>query len=109
MNPPSEQVEISEQAQAEADKRITGNETCDAYLATIKCIAQKGEEDNEFTKNYTSIVDSFANVPADQLQETCTMLSTAIQEHPTLLLYNAECNMINPDQALLDAINDSAT
>ena len=34
------------------------------------------------------------NIPVDQLQETCTTLSTSLQEHPTLLIYNAECDMI---------------
>ena len=38
---PTEEVTISPEAQAEADKRVTGNQTCDNYLATIKCIADK--------------------------------------------------------------------
>lgn len=108
-NTAPEEVRISAEAQAEADKRVTGNDTCDAYLATIKCIAEKGGANNEFTKNYDSIVTSFTNIPVEQLQETCTELSTALQQHPTLLLYNAECNMINPDQNLIDAINSSST
>lgn len=89
---------ISQEAQVEADKRVTGNETCDKYLATIKCIADKGWSDNEFSMNYNSIISSFTDIPVEQLQETCTTLTTSLQEHPTLLIYNSECNMINIHQ-----------
>ena len=95
---PTEQDIITTEAQAEADKRITGNETCDNYLATIKCLAEKWGDNNEFTKNYDWILASFTNIPVDQLQETCTTLSTSLQEHPTLLIYNAECNMITTQE-----------
>lgn len=85
---------ISPQAQELADRRITGNETCDNYLHTIQCIAKKWWEDNQFTKNYDSIVDSLQNLPVDQLQETCTTLTTSLQEDPSILIYNADCNSI---------------
>ena len=106
---PSEQVIISPEAQAEADKRVTGNQTCDNYLATIKCIAEKWGDNNEFSKNYESILASFTNIPVDQLQETCTTLSTSLQEHPTLLIYNAECDMITTVEENLMSGGDNTT
>lgn len=85
---------ISVEAQAEADKRVTGNQTCDQYIATMSCIAAKNQEsNNEFVKNYESMILSLGDIPSDQLQETCTTLTTALQEHPTILIYNAECDM----------------
>ena len=106
---PTEQVIISPEAQAEADKRVTGNQTCDNYLATIKCIAEKWGDNNEFSKNYESILASFTNIPVDQLQETCTTLSTSLQEHPTLLIYNAECDMITTVEENLMSGGDNTT
>ena len=91
----TEQVNISPEAQDQADLRVTGNQTCDNYIATIECIADKWGEENEFSKNYDSILASFKDMPADQLQEVCTSLTTSLQEDPTVLLYNAECNKTN--------------
>lgn len=92
----TDQITISSQAQDEADKRVIGNETCDNYIATIQCIAKKGGDENDFAKNYDSILASLQDIPSDQLQEVCTSLTSSLQEHPTLLLYNAECDMITP-------------
>ena len=105
----TEQVIISPEAQAEADKRVTGNQTCDNYLATIKCIAEKWGDNNEFSKNYESILASFTNIPVDQLQETCTTLSTSLQEHPTLLIYNAECDVITTVEENLMSGGENST
>lgn len=98
-SPTMDDVVISQEAQQQADKRITGNETCDNYIATIQCIANKEKDSTEqFIQDYESFVASFSNIPDDQLQDTCTTLTTAIQEHPTVLIYNSECNMLHPAQ-----------
>ena len=94
-----QEATISPEAQAQADKRVTGNETCDNYLATLQCIGQKSAwSGNEFTQTYNSLLSSLQDTPVEQLQETCTNLTTALQEHPTMLIYNADCDMTRPTE-----------
>ena len=67
----------------------------------MSCIAAKNQDsNNEFLNNYESMIQSLDSIPLDQLQETCTTLTTALQEHPTILIYNAECNMTRGESAI---------
>ena len=67
----------------------------------MSCIAAKNQDsNNEFLNNYESMIQSLDSIPLDQLQETCTTLTTALQEHPTILIYNAECDMTRGESTI---------
>ena len=74
----------------------TGIKICDNYLSAVQCIADvsTGIDKINFDKNYQSIVQSFKDVPAEQLSKTCTTLSDALRTHPTLLKDNPKCNIL---------------
>lgn len=76
--------------------KATGISICDKYLSSLQCIASyaTGTEKINFNASYESLVQSFQNVPAEQLTETCTTLSNALRTHPTLLKNYPNCNTL---------------
>lgn len=76
--------------------KATGVTICDNYLSSIQCIANyaTGTDKVNFNSSYDSLVQSFQDVPAEQLLETCTTLSNALREHPTLLQDYPSCNTL---------------
>ena len=69
---------------------------CDNYLTTLKCIIDFSTwtTQSNFNNSYESLVQSFKNVPSDQLTQTCTTLSNAVREHPTLLKDYPNCSKL---------------
>lgn len=69
---------------------------CDNYITTIKCLADSttGSNKQNFDSSYKSLIQSFQNVPADQLTQTCTTLSQSLRTHPTLLKDYPNCNKL---------------
>ena len=77
-------------------QRIVGNTTCDNYLRTIQCFSQSmtWNDAMTFTSLYTSLLQSFKDVPNAQLEQTCTTLSSSLRTHPTLLQDYPNCNKL---------------
>lgn len=69
---------------------------CDNYLTTLQCLweTSTGSTQINFKSSYESLVQSFQNVPAEQLSQTCTTLANALREHPTLLKEYPNCNTL---------------
>ncbi len=69
---------------------------CDNYLTTLQCLwnTSTGSTQVNFKSSYDSLVQSFQNVPAEQLSQTCTTLANALREHPTLLKEYPNCNTL---------------
>ena len=76
--------------------KATGVSICDSYLSAIQCIANNatGSDKINFNNSYESLVQSFQNVPAEQLSKTCTTLSDALRTHPTLSKDYPNCNTL---------------
>ncbi len=76
--------------------KATGVPLCDNYLSALQCIANyaTGSDKMNFNSSYESLVQSFQNVPATQLTETCTTLSNALRSHPTILKDYPSCNVL---------------
>jgi hypothetical protein len=76
--------------------KATGIALCDSYLGTLQCITNNstGTKKDTFHSSYESLIQSFQNVPAEQLITTCTTLSNALRSHPTLLKENPNCNIL---------------
>jgi hypothetical protein len=88
--------ETSEETISSWTIKATGISLCDNYLSSLQCIASyaTGAEKINFNSSYESLVQSFQNVPVDQLTETCTTLSNALRSHPTLLQDYPKCNIL---------------
>jgi hypothetical protein len=69
---------------------------CDNYLSSIQCIANyaTGSDKVNFNASYDSLIQSFQDVPGEQLLKTCTTLSDALRTHPTLLKDYPNCNIL---------------
>ncbi len=76
--------------------KATGVAICDNYLSSLQCIANyaTGNDKINFNNSYESLIQSFQNVPVEQLTKTCTTLSDALRSHPTLLQKNPNCNVL---------------
>ena len=79
-----------------SNERIVGNTTCDNYLRTIQCFSESmtGSDAMTFTSLYTSLLQSFKDVPNAQLEQTCTTLASSLRTHPTLLQDYPNCNKL---------------
>ncbi len=97
-NPMSTTSETTDQIQdmTGTNERIVGNTTCDNYLHTIQCFseAMTGSDAMTFKNLYTSLLQSFKDVPNAQLEETCTNLSSGLRTHPTILKDYPDCNKL---------------
>ena len=78
------------------NERIVGNTTCDNYLHTIQCFSESmtGNDAMTFSSLYTSLLQSFKDVPNVQLEETCKTLSSGLRTNPTLLKDYPNCNKL---------------
>jgi hypothetical protein len=76
--------------------KATGVDICDNYLSSLQCIANyaTGTDKVNFNASYESLLQSFQDVPAEQLVKTCTTLSDALRTHPTLLQDYPSCNTL---------------
>jgi hypothetical protein len=76
--------------------KATGVAICDNYLSSIQCIANyaTGTDKVNFNASYESLLQSFQDVPGEQLVKTCTTLSDALRTHPTLLQDYPSCNTL---------------
>lgn len=76
--------------------KATGVAVCDNYLSSIQCIANfaTGTDKMNFNTSYESLLQSFQDVPGEQLLKTCTTLSDALRAHPTLLKDYPSCNTL---------------
>lgn len=76
--------------------KATGVAICDNYLSSLQCIANyaTGTDKVNFNASYESLIQSFQDVPAEQLSKTCTTLSDALRTHPTLLQDYPSCNTL---------------
>lgn len=69
---------------------------CDNYLTTLKCLSESatGTSKQSFDSSYKSLIQSFQNVPAEQLTQTCNTLSEWLRTNPTLLKDHPNCNTL---------------
>lgn len=76
--------------------KATGVAICDNYLSSIQCIVHSatGTDQANFNASYESLIQSFQDVPGEQLVKTCTTLADALRTHPTLLQDYPSCNTL---------------
>lgn len=77
-------------------ENIVWEPACDAYMSTLQCIvaAGTGTDYTALGETYDSLLQSFDNMPVEQLNAICTDLSDSLRTHPTLLSDHADCNFL---------------
>lgn len=86
----------SPEARELANHRVTGNNLCDQYIATLSCLSDyDSSETLSDTRN--SFVAWLTDIWNDQLEEICSGLIKELEESSLYLAYQNECGVGESD------------